>query len=209
VTWLGSFTSLQDPNKPYLERSLSTFDIPHVVQFSYTYDLPFGRGRGMLGNMPRALELIVGGWKTSGIWRIADGRPITLGLADGTSLPTYGSQRPNIVGTPKRNHGSDSVDQYFVDNSVFQQPLPFTLGDAPRAFGGVRTPWTFTTDLSVGKQFALREEMNVEVRIEARNAFNHPVFGTPNLSVDDPEFGKTTYTSVGPREMQLAVKFNF
>ena len=89
------------------------------------------------------------------------------------------------------------------------QPAPFTLGNAPRAFGGVRTPLTFTTDLSLGKQFSLREEMNVEVRIEARNAFNHPVFGTPNLSVDDGEFGKITYTSVGPREVQLAVKFNF
>ena len=28
TTWLGSFTSIQDPNKPWLERSLSTFDIP-------------------------------------------------------------------------------------------------------------------------------------------------------------------------------------
>ena len=42
MTWLGSFSSLQDPNKPWLERSLSTFDIPHVLQFSDTYDLPFG-----------------------------------------------------------------------------------------------------------------------------------------------------------------------
>ena len=78
VTWLGSFTSLQDPNKPWLERSLSTFDIPHVVQFSYSYDLPFGRNRAFLGNMSPVLEAIVGGWKTSGIWRIADGRPLTF-----------------------------------------------------------------------------------------------------------------------------------
>jgi hypothetical protein len=35
------------------------------------------------------------------------------------------------------------------------------------------------------------------------------VFGTPNTSVDDGNFGKITYTSVGPRQMQLAVKFNF
>ena len=60
VTWLGSFSGLQDPNKPWLERSLSTFDIPHVIQLSYTYDLPFGRGRPFLGNMPRWAELIVG-----------------------------------------------------------------------------------------------------------------------------------------------------
>ena len=53
VTWLGSSTSLQDPNKPWLERSLSTFDIPQVFQLSYTYDLPFGRNRAFLGHMPR------------------------------------------------------------------------------------------------------------------------------------------------------------
>jgi hypothetical protein len=209
VTWLGSFSSLQDPNRPQAERSLSTFDIPYVVQFSYSYDLPFGRGRMMLGNMPRWADFIVGGWKTNGIWRISDGRPLTFSVADGNPIPTYGGQRPNLVGTPKRNHGSDWVDNYFADNSVFQRPDDFTLGNAPRAMGSVRSPWSFTTDLSLGKQFSLREEMNFEFRIEARNAFNHPVFGTPNTSVDDSNFGLITYTSVGPREMQLAFKFNF
>ncbi len=212
VTWLGSFTSLQDPNKPWLERSLSTFDIPHVVQFSYSYDLPFGRHRAFLGSMSPVLEAIVGGWKTSGIWRIADGRPLTLSVSDGNSLPTYGGQRPNVVGTPKRNHGLDWVDQYFADPNVFQRPDNFTLGDAPRALGSIRTPWSFTCNLSLGKQFSLarvREDMNVEFRIEAQNAFNHPVFGTPNTSVDDPSFGQITSTSVGPREVQLAIKFNF
>jgi outer membrane receptor protein involved in Fe transport len=209
VSWLGSFDSLQDPNKPWLERSLSTFDIPYVIQFSYSYDLPFGRGRAFMGNMPRWADLIIGGWKTNGIWRIADGRPLAITVADGLPLPTYGLQRPNIVGTPKRNHGSDWVDNYFVDNTVFQRPADFTLGDAPRTLGGVRTPWHFTTDLSVGKQFPIREEMNFEFRIEARNAFNHPVFGTPHTSVDDPSFGTITQTSVGPREVQLGFKFNF
>ena len=32
--------------------------------------------------------------------------------------------------------------------------------------------------------------MNFELRIEAQNAFNHPVFGTPNTTVDDPSFGQ-------------------
>ena len=211
VTWLGSFSSLQDPNKPWLERSLSTFDIPYVVQFSYTYDLPFGRGKRLAGNMPRWADLIVGGWKTNGIWRIADGRPLAFTLADGNALPTYGQQRPNIVGTPKRSHGSDQiwVNQYFADTSVFQRTPDFTLGDAPRAYGGLRTPWSFTADLSLAKQFVVREEMNLELRIEAHNAFNHPVFSAPNTSVDDSSFGQITGTSVGPREVQLAIKFNF
>ncbi len=135
VTWLGSFSSLQDPNKPWLERSLSTFDIPYVIQFSYSYDLPFGRGRRFLGNMPGWANAILGGWTTNGIWRIADGRPLAFGVADGNPLPTYGGQRPNIVGTPRRNHGSDWVDHYFADDTVFQRPDDFTLGNAPRAAG--------------------------------------------------------------------------
>lgn len=210
VTWLGSFTSLQDPNKPWLERSLSTFDIPHVVQFSYTYDLPFGRNRALLGNMPRWAEAVIGGWKTNGIWRIADGRPLSFTLADGNAIPTYGSMRPNIVGTPKRNHGPDWVDNYFADTTIFQRPADFTLGNAPRALGSIRSPLSFTTNLSIAKQFPVREEMFFEVRLEARNAFNHPVFGTPDTSVDDGNFGKILYQSGnGPREMQLAVKFSF
>jgi hypothetical protein len=211
VTWLGSFTSLQDPNKPGLERSLSTFDIPHVVQFSYTYDLPFGRHRALLGNMPRWADAIIGGWKTNGIWRIADGRPLAFTLADGNAIPTYGAVRPNINGTPKRNHGSDWVDNYFADSSVFSRPADFTLGNAPRTLGSIRSPWSFTTDLSIAKQFTLKEEMNLEFRLEARNAFNHPVFGTPDTSVDDiGNFGVIFGTAGnGPREMQLAIKFNF
>jgi carboxypeptidase family protein/TonB-dependent receptor-like protein len=211
ITWLGSFDSLQDPNKPYLERSLSTFDIPHVIQLSYSYDLPIGRGRPFLGNMPRWAELIVGGWKTNGIWRISDGRPLSFSISEGNPLPTYGDQRPNIVGTPRRNHGSDFVDKYFVDDNVFQRPADFTLGNAPRALSSVRTPWTFTTNLSLGKQFALRESMNIEFRIEAQNALNHPIFSTPNTTVGDENFGKITSTSglIGPREIQLGMKFNF
>jgi hypothetical protein len=61
----------------------------------------------------------------------------------------------------------------------------------------------------LGKQFLIREEMNFEVRIEAQNALNHPVFQAPITSVDDPNFGKILSTSVGPRQVQLGFKFNF
>ena len=92
---------------------------------------------------------------------------------------------------------------------MFQRPAPFTLGDAPRTLGSVRSPSHFTADLSIGKQFPIREQMNFEFRVEARNAFNHPVFGTPDTQVGDDTFGTISYTSVGPRELQLGFKFNF
>ena len=214
TTWLGSFSSLVDPNKPWLERSLSTFDIPFVYQFSYTYDLPVGRGKALLGHMPAVLDAIVGGWKTNGVWRISYGRPITLFTYDGTSLPTYGGQRPNIVGKPLRTKGPDStwINNYFANPSVFQLPPIYTFGNAPRATGLIRTPTAFNTNMSVEKDFSLaklHEGMNFEVRLEAENALNHPVFGTPDTSVDDPNFGVISYTSNGPRQVQLGGKITF
>jgi hypothetical protein len=222
VTWLGSFTSLQDPNKPWLERSLSTFDIPSVLKFSYSYDLPIGRGMALLGNMPRVLEAIVGGWKTNGIWLISDGRPLAITVSGGgTPLPTYGNQRPNIVGTPRRNYGKDWVDNFFANPGVFVGPAQWTLGNAPRTISSVRSPLIFTTDLSVSKQFLLsnvHEGIRMELRLEAQNAFNHPLFslGTPGpngsstLNVGDPSFGILTgMAPIGPRQVQLALKINF
>jgi len=222
VTWLGSFTSLQDPNKPWLERSLSTFDIPSVLKFSYSYDLPFGRGKALLGNIPRALNAVIGGWRTNGIWQISDGRPLPITVSNGgTPLPTYGAQRPNLVGVPKRNYGPDWQNSFFTNPQVFQMPAPFTLGDMQRTISVVRSPLTFTSDLSLNKLFSLanvHEGMNLELRIEAQNAFNHPLFsmgspgpyGSSTLNVGDPSFGVlSSMTAVGPRQVQLALKVNF
>jgi len=65
---------------------------------------------------------------------------------------------PISGGAPKRNHGSDWVDNYFAGNTAlvhpnFLRPDDYTLGDAPRTLGSLRSPSHFTTDLSVGKQF--------------------------------------------------------
>ncbi|HEX3661672.1 MAG TPA: TonB-dependent receptor [Acidobacteriaceae bacterium] len=214
TTWLGSFTSLQDPNKPWLERSLSTFDIPNVFQFSYTWELPVGRGRAFFGNMPSVLNAVVGGWKTTGIWRVAGGRPLDFSTYDGTSLPTYGSQRPNLVAKPKRTHGKDSVwiNQYIANPDALQLPPVYTLGDTPRALGAVRSPTSFNSDMALDKDFSLagvREGMSLELRLEAENALNHPVFGTPDTAVDDPNFGIISYTSNNPRQVQLGAKILF
>jgi hypothetical protein len=224
VTYIGSFTSLQDPNKPWLERSLSTFDIPQVVQLTYTYDLPVGRGRALLGNLPRALDAVLGGWKTNGIWRISAGRPLTVTVANGgTPLPTYGSQRPNIVGTPKRAGGKDSdwVNQYFANPDVFQYPAEYTLGNASRSLSDIRTPTIFSSDLSVQKEFSMarvHEGLKAEVRLEAQNAFNHPTFslgspgpyGSDTLNVGYSDFGQITSMSpIGSRQVQLALKITF
>jgi hypothetical protein len=225
VTWLGSFSSIQDPNKPWLERSLSTFDVPSVLKFSYSYDLPFGRDRMFGGNMPRYIDAIIGGWRTNGIWQVADGHPLPITVSNGgTPLPTYGNyegQRPNLVGVPRRNYGPDWQASFFSNPQVFETPPAFTLGNMPRTISVVRSPLIFTSDLSINKEFGLvpsRENIKMELRLEAQNAFNHPLFsmgspgpyGSSTLNVGDPEFGRIfSMAPIGPRQMQLAVKISF
>jgi hypothetical protein len=66
--------------------------------------------------------------------------------------------------------------------------------------------------MSVLKTFSLdslRKGSSIELRIEAQNAFNHPTFGTPDTSVDDPNFGVISYTESTPRQVQLGVKATF
>jgi hypothetical protein len=212
--YLGSFASLQNPNNPAGERSLSSFDIPQVLQFSYTYELPIGRGKFIGGNLHPVLNAIVGGWRTNGIWRFNSGRPINPMLYISQSLPTYGPQRPNLIGTPHRAGGKDSdwINQYFTsaDGSDFlAQPAQYAIGTAPRALGSVRNPGAENADLSIFKEFGLgtvREGMRLEYRFETFNTFNHPQFCGPDTTFGSPTFGKIFYQCNGPREVQMALK---
>jgi len=210
--FLGGGTSLQDPNRRYLERAVSGYDIPHVFQFSYVYQLPFGKGHKLGGNWNGLMEAVLGGWQTNGLWRFDAGMPISLGLSVSQALPTYGGQRPNLLRTLKRNNGSDWMTQYFADPTAVATPAPFTLGTAPRNLDDVRIPGTATTALSLFKQFrltALREGARLDFRIEAFNALNHPQFAGPNTTVGAAAFGRVTAQANSPRQVQLGLKLYF
>lgn len=211
VSWLGgNANGPQDPNNRRLERGLSTFDIPRVLQFSYVYELPIGRGKALLGNAPTIVNAVLGGWQTNGIWRFTDGRPILLGLSGGQSLPTYGGQRPNIIAPLKCNTGPDFLTNYFANaKQVLLVPAPFTLTNAPRAIGSCRQPGQANATLSMFKEFSLaklREGARLQFRFEAFNALNHPQFNGPHASFTSGNFGTITSTANSPREVQLALK---
>jgi len=208
VTWLGGITHLQDPNNRALERALSTWDIPSVLQFSYTYELPIGKGKPLLGNANAVVNAFLGGWQTNGIWRFTDGRPEIPYLSGGQSLPTYGAQQPNITAA-LQCASSNILTQYFANPDAMTVPAPFTLGTAPRTIGSCRQPGQANSNLSLFKEFLLpklREGARIQVRLETYNALNHPQFSGPNTTVNGGSFGVITSTANGPREVQAALK---
>ena len=208
--WLGGTPSLQDPNNYRLERGLSQFDLPHLLNISYVYELPFGRGKMLGSTWNPVVNAILGGWKTNGIWTFSDGFPIGLYLAGGLALPTYGGQRPDLLGTLQRNTGANFRDQYFANPEVVVAPPDYAIGTAPRTIGSVRTPSTQNANLSLLKEFfmnKLREGAHLEYRAEFFNAFNHPKFCGPDTTLEGGSFGIVSCTANSPREVQMALKF--
>ena len=205
-------TTLTDPNKRFLERSVSLFDVTHVFQFTHVYELPFGHGKKIGGNWNPVADAILGGWAFNGIWKFDSGFPLIPKLLGGLSLPTYGAQMPNLTARPERNTGSNWMTQYFANPDVFVSPDPYALGDAPRTLPWVRSPGTKNCDLSLFKSFGMsriREGMRMEFRAQALNAFNHPQFSPPNMTVGSDSFGTVTNQANSPREVELGLKLYF
>jgi hypothetical protein len=212
TTWLGGQTSnLPDPYNLGLERAVSEYDIPHVFQISYVWELPIGRGRAIGRNWHPVLNGVIGGWKTTGQWRFGSGMPVWLNLNSGQSIPTFGGQRPDLTGTLKRADNW-TIDQYFANPDVVKQPAPYTTGTAPRTITSVRYPGTNNASLSLFKEFELnkiREGARLEFRAEAFNALNHPQFGDINTTYGQDGFGQVRQQVNSPREVQMALKLYF
>jgi len=208
LNWLGGTPSLQDPNNYSLERSVSQFDVPHVLNVAYVVELPFGRGKKFGNNWHPIVNGILGGWKTNGIWTFQSGFPLGLALSDGLALPTYGAQRPNLTGTLKRNTGADWLDNYFANPEVVVKPPDYALGNAPRTTTSARSPSGQNFNMSLLKEFPLpiREGMRLEFRAESFNTMNHPRFAAPDINLDGGTFGVVSGQANSPREIQLGMK---
>ena len=73
-------------------------------------------------------------------------------------------------------------------------------------------PGQFNWDMSLAKLTrvgGIREDATLEFRFEGFNVFNHPMFSNPGTAVGTASFGVISTTSVGPRILQLALKYVF
>ncbi|HKT12559.1 MAG TPA: TonB-dependent receptor [Terriglobia bacterium] len=220
--WLGGFDGIQDPNNLKLEKSVSEYSMPQVLTFGYVYSLPFGRGQHFGSKLNPVVDAVLGGWKTAGLWRFDSGQPVSINFAASTAIPTYGTQRPNLLAPLQRNTGADWRTQYFANPQAIKTPDNYTIGTAPRTIPNVYMPGARTAGLSLMKEFPLssiHEGMRAEFRAETFNVFNHPQFGCLNGAVQGGFLGSdsTTYSGFGelncqanqPRELQLGLKLYF
>ena len=210
------FPSAGDPNYPQnsydfrAERGRSNFDVRHRFSVSYIYDLPFGKGRKYL-NDGGGWSTLLNGWQTAGIVTAQTGRPFTVALIrefdnSGTGFSALGfgaNDRPNLVGNPRLAHGTP---ERWFNTAAFAFPAPGTFGNAGRNI--VDGPGYQSVNASLIKNTNLTENVNLQLRGEVFNLFNHPNFNLPDNFLGSQTFGQIT-SARDPRHIQLGIKLLF
>ncbi len=203
---------VMNPRDINADWGLATFDVRQVGVMSWTYELPFGRGKNFLNMFGGWQNLLASGWRLNGIATLQSGFPFTpqLSFNPSNNGDTRNPVRPSwnpafsapvILGTPDR----------FFDPRAFIVPANGTYGNVGRDV--LIGPGLSTFDLSLLKDTRLSEKLNLEFRGEFFNLLNHPNFNTPNLivftspaGIPSSAAGVITSTSVPSRQIQFALK---
>src|SRR6185369_12617648 len=171
----GSVQSASSTPFDLRDRSLnytwSDFDRRHVFQGTYTYELPFGKGKKFLSGIPTVEDHVIGGWQMAGTVLWMSGRPFTVysgintlsnvvqSTADCSGCDRHLGQ---LVLETGRNFWFDSAAR-----AKFSQPAPGSIGNTGRNFfiAPVYNQW----DSSLSKVFKITERVGFNLRFDARN----------------------------------------
>jgi hypothetical protein len=178
--------------------ALSSFDTRHAFSSTFTWDLPFGKGRTYFKDSPWYVNGPLGGWTISGVARVVSGNPYQPFITDPNLLGGSGFNRvirPDIVpGVPIKNPLWDPKCRVgtaggatgggcepYINPAAFMRPIKGQLGNAPRTLS-ITEPFRKYFDLSIQKDFMLPwlggkdRKTKLNIRIDALNLFNLPNF---------------------------------
>ena len=191
------------------DRSLNGNDVRHRFVTSVVYDLPVGAQRRW--DPGRALRLLLGGWSVGYIAELRTGAPYGVVEQTNRTNSFSPSVRPDLVGNPVISAKRSKVEELemWFDTKAFADPGLYRFGNAGRTNG--TGPGMASMDLSVLKDFGLKEAHRLQFRCEMMNFLNHASFGLPNLSRGNAAFGRIT--SLGPgvaaRIIQFGLHYKF
>jgi hypothetical protein len=210
--------STRNPFDYSLEKSRGTIDHRHVFTLSASFQ-PFGTGR-MWNPGNAVVRALVGQWSVSPIFSFASGAPLSLtgtacngGGILGTCIPNY---NPAFSGNVRinGNYGDGNVlgssPTSYLDRTAFVAPAAYTVGNLPRTgVYGLNAPFNSSIDLSLRREFTLREKLKLAVQADAFNLNNAVRFGAPGTNPDQASFGTLTSQANQPRRLQFNARITF
>ncbi len=179
-------------------------DVRHRFTLNSVYDLPIGKGKKYLANNPASW--VIGNWSVGTLITLQTGPPTTvLTQTNTTNAFSAGGQRANVSGDAELPTGERTLQRWF-NTAAFSQPANFTFGNSAR--GILRGDGLANFDISILKNFYIKEQKGFQLRAELFNAFNHPDFGLPGTTLNGPGFGVVSSARNG-RNIQLGLRFVF
>lgn len=191
-------------------RALAGYDIPHMFQLAYVYDLPFGDGKKWLNTgFGKAL---LGDWQLNGIFAAYKGRPFTLTASDASLNMPGNAQTPDQVKSQVATFGKVGDDGTWFDTTAFARVTSVRFGTVGR--NTMRGPGVFNMDLSLFRTFKFTERFNLQFRAESFNFTNHPHFALPDSDANSETFGQILGTQADDalgrsREFRFGLRLGF
>lgn len=196
-----NFLNATDP-MPY--ETLSPSHRPHRLTFNMVWELPFGRKRAFLKQLPKPLELALGNWQLSAVVIRQAGPPLAWGNV-------IFSGDPDSIRLPK---GERTVDRWFNTAAGFERTSNLQLSQNIRYFpmrlASVQADGQARWDISLSKSFPLNERGS-RFRLQAQlfNIMNHPNFSGPQMGVTNAQFGQINGTAGIARSLQVTGRIEF
>jgi hypothetical protein len=205
------FEPYLDNNRPELDSGRSAYNITHIINANFIFDLPFGKGRRWL-DKGGVVDAVLGGWQLSGIVNWQSGSPLGIYSTRGTfnranrstvnsasprsrsrkSASRSASSRrrtehlpidPKVIGTDGRAVGADNLNNTAgFDGQVFFNPVAGQVGTLPILAFDAPNVWQVNAALS--KRFRTWGRSSLEFRVEAFNLTNSVSFYTGDFNIN-------------------------
>lgn len=187
------------------ERSRSSFDQRHLLNFTLQYTTGMGLNGGSLLSGWRGR--LYKEWTIGTTMAAGTGRPLTPVYLVGLNGTGYtGLVRPNVTGESVYSGSSGRR----LNPAAYSAPSTGEFGNAGRF--SITGPGTLTLDASLSRTFRLTKRFNLDVRADAANVMNHVVFNAYNTVIDpslvSPTFGLPT-SGGSMRTVQITGRLRF
>ena len=208
----------QDSTNPGAEYGNADFDVRHTFNGYVVYEMPKFTDR---------MTLLTRGWQANTFITAFTGTPFSAKLGSTDNSGTGELQdRANQIGNPSAGLSRQIASPTPSASPVVQWISPTAFAAAPQGTFGTsarnsfRGPDFATVDASLVKNTYIREGLNLQLRAEMFNIFNHVNLANPTTStLSSSAFGQITSTrnnggapGIGPGEpfnVQLAGKIIF
>lgn len=209
-----------DAFNPSLDYGFADFDIRHRFVASFVYELPtrkyFSSG---------IAKAILSDFTLSGVVNVNSGSPFTVYDCGGNTASVCYRLIPtgplNFTGSQGADTGDANSFQYIDlsnQTSVVLPPissrdlfpgenggLPFNM-TARNAFRG---PGNWNVDLALAKRFFIGERVNIQLRVDAQNVFNHANLSVYAGQTDIASTSSVTAGKFGRRQLQGGLRVSF